>query len=219
MRLSNTEENYLKAIFKLSADQPHVSTNAIAAELVTSAASVTDMIKKLSEKKLVLYEKYRGVGLSKSGRKIAVDLIRKHRLWEYFLVETLGFDWVEVHDIAEQMEHIHSPELTNRLNRFLGQPTYDPHGDPIPDEQGNFAERSNLLLKDAKVGDKVRVVGIKDSNNKFLQYLNKISISLGSRIEVLEYYEFDNSLSVKINDEVTLSISNMVTGNLYVEEI
>jgi len=160
-RISEAEENYLKAIFKISEkeDRP-VSTSAIAAEMNTSAASVTDMIKKLSEKALVLHEKYRGVVLTDAGSGIAKKLIRKHRLWEVFLVNKLDFSWDEVHAIAEQLEHIHSDRLIERLDDFLGFPRFDPHGDPIPDAEGNMVLRKQVLLSELKEGNSCVIVGV-----------------------------------------------------------
>src|SRR5580693_6558937 len=133
-----TEENYLKAIYHLSLQSESVSTNQIAASLNTKAASVTDMLKKLADKELINYTKYQGVTLTPQGEKIAVSIIRKHRLWEYFLVEKLNFKWDEVHDVAEELEHISSKELADRLDQFMGYPKYDPHGDPIPDSNGKL---------------------------------------------------------------------------------
>src|SRR3984885_5178673 len=133
-----TEENYLKAIYHLSHESGSVSTNQIAAALNTKAASVTDMLKKLADKALINYEKYQGVTLTSAGQKIALHIIRKHRLWEYFLVEKLNFKWDEVHEMAEEMEHISSVELIDRLDKFMDYPKHDPHGDPIPDSDGKF---------------------------------------------------------------------------------
>jgi len=175
-----SEENYLKAIFHLERKYPSgVSTNALAEEMETKASSVTDMIKKLSDKDLVNYKKYQGVKLSKSGKHTAVSVIRKHRLWEVFLVEKLGFAWDEVHDVAEQLEHIQSEKLIQELDKFLGFPKQDPHGDPIPDAQGNFSVFNKALLADLDKGDSGICVGLKDSSPAFLQFLDKYNIALG----------------------------------------
>ena len=215
--LSQTEENYLKAIFKIGEKTDGtVSTNSIAASMETKAASVTDMLKRLSEKELINYEKYKGVSLTAKGEKTAKNLIRKHRLWEVFLVEKLNFNWDEVHDIAEQLEHIHSPLLTKKLDAFLGFPKYDPHGDPIPDENGNIAYHAEKLLSDMKENDFGIIVGVKDSSPDFLQYLDKINISLGTEIKIITHYEYDNSRVVQINKK-ELTLSDQVGKNLYIK--
>ncbi|MGB5928452.1 MAG: metal-dependent transcriptional regulator, partial [Cyclobacteriaceae bacterium] len=150
---SLAEENYLKAIYHLSTeDEGNVSTNAISETLNTKPASVSDMLRKLSGKELVSYRKYQGVSLTPSGRKVALQVIRKHRLWEVFLVDKLNFNWDEVHDVAEQLEHIQSPLLIHQLDEFLGHPAYDPHGDPIPDENGGFPEKEQSPLSELTVG-------------------------------------------------------------------
>lgn len=214
--LSSTEENYLKAIFKLSVKpEDVVATNAIALLMETSAASVTDMLKRLSDKDLIHYEKYKGVRLSKSGLKIATALVRKHRLWETFLVEKLNFSWDEIHDIAEQMEHIQSEELVDRLDAFLGFPEFDPHGDPIPDKDGHFAVVHQLLLSDLPFNNNAIIVGVKDHSSSFLQYLEKLGLTLGVGIKILEKTEYDQSLRIEfINRE--LIVTHKVANNLYV---
>ncbi|MCI5083695.1 MAG: metal-dependent transcriptional regulator, partial [Saprospiraceae bacterium] len=149
---SHTEENYLKAIYKICERKGKAaSTNAISNAMQTSAASVTDMLKRLSEKELIHYERYKGVTLAEAGNKIATTLIRKHRLWEVFLVEKLEFSWDEVHEVAEQLEHIRSPKLVEELERYLGYPKFDPHGDPIPDAEGRFTYRKQTLLADMEL--------------------------------------------------------------------
>ncbi len=214
---SLSEENYLKAIFHLeSSYREGVSTNALAEEMETKASSVTDMIKKLSEKKLLNYKKYQGVKLSKSGREAAISVIRKHRLWEVFLVEKLNFNWDEVHDVAEQLEHIRSEKLISELDKFLGFPKRDPHGDPIPDAEGNFSVSNKMLLSDVKKGDFGICVGVRDSSAPFLQFLDKNAIALGKELQVLEKESFDQSMLVKINDK-ELRISHLISGNLYVK--
>ncbi len=214
---SLSEENYLKAIFHLQNSFPEgVSTNALAEEMETKASSVTDMIKKLSEKKLLNYKKYQGVKLSKSGRETAIAVVRKHRLWEVFLVEKLNFNWDEVHDVAEQLEHIRSEKLIRELDKFLGFPKRDPHGDPIPDAEGKFAVSNKMLLSDVKKGDSGICVGVRDSSAPFLQFLDKNEIALGKELLVLEKESFDQSMLVKINDR-ELRISHLISGNLYVK--
>jgi len=215
---SLSEENYLKAIFHLESSYPSgVSTNALAEEMETKASSVTDMVKKLSEKDLVKYRKYQGVKLSSQGRNTAVEVIRKHRLWEVFLVEKLNFAWDEVHEVAEQLEHIKSDKLIRELDRFLEHPTRDPHGDPIPDAQGRFTESNKTLLSSIGPGEEGLCVGVKDSSADFLRFLDKNSISLGDRIKVLEKEEFDQSLLVAIGERQLL-LSSRISGNLYVKK-
>ncbi|MFT5166628.1 MAG: DtxR family Mn-dependent transcriptional regulator [Saprospiraceae bacterium] len=217
--LSHTEENYLKAIFKLlEKGEKSASTNAISKEISTSAASVTDMLKRLSEKKLIHYEKYKGVTLTTTGNSTATSLIRKHRLWEVFLVDKLNFSWDEVHDIAEEMEHIQSNELINRLDAFLEHPKFDPHGDPIPDKEGNFAFRHQTSMKDIKVEGLAIIVGVKEHSTPFLQYLDQIGLILGTPIQVLEHIEYDGSTKIKINDTIEHIISFKVSKNIFVQK-
>ncbi|WP_010134239.1 metal-dependent transcriptional regulator [Ochrovirga pacifica] len=216
--LSQTEENYLKAIYSLFVvSNKAVSTNKIAEKLATKASSVTDMVKKLSEKELVNYVKYQGVSLTENGREIAIHVIRKHRLWEVFLVRHLGFQWDEVHEVAEQLEHVKSVKLTNSLDAFLDFPRYDPHGDPIPDKEGNFAKRDVAVLSSLKIGQESKIVGIKDSSSEFLKYLDKVEIKLGAAIKVLHKESFDNSMMLWI-DKKQISISQQIASNLYVKQ-
>jgi DtxR family transcriptional regulator, Mn-dependent transcriptional regulator len=215
--LSKSEENYLKAIFHLSIKTDKVvSTNAIAKQLETKASSVTDMIKKLSDKELVVYIKYQGVTLTKDGASIAANVIRKHRLWEVLLVEKFNFSWDEVHDVAEQLEHIQSPKLVNEIDSFLGYPKHDPHGDPIPDENGNINFLEKSLLSTIDVGVCVVCIGVKDTSSNFLRYLDKQEIALGKEILVLEKEAFDNSMQIKMGDN-KFSISHQIANNIYVK--
>lgn len=214
---SLTEENYLKAIYVLNkASTSKASTSSIAEKMETKASSVTDMLKRLKEKKLVFYKKYQAATLTKEGEQIAVSIIRKHRLWEYFLVENLKFGWDKVHDIAEQLEHIQSIELTNKLEEYLNFPTLDPHGDPIPDRDGNFPYRQNETLSTCKEGEELIVVGVKDHSSDFLNFLSRQSIQLGSLIKVSTINQFDNSFEIQVNDNA-FSISIKVAENLYVK--
>ena len=214
---SLSEENYLKAIFHLEHTYKEgVSTNALAEEMETKASSVTDMVKKLSDKKLVIYKKYQGVKLSRLGRDTAIGIIRKHRLWEVFLVEKLNFNWDEVHDVAEQLEHIRSEKLIKELDKFLGFPKRDPHGDPIPDAGGNFSVSNKTLLADLSIGEAGICVGVKDSSAAFLQFLDKNNISLGKKIKVLEKEDFDKSMLIN-NQGNDLRISNLISENLYIK--
>jgi len=216
---TSAEENYLKAIFKIAEKEPGaVLTNALAAEMGTSAASATDMLKRLSDKQLVAYEKYRGVTLSETGNKIATDLIRKHRLWEVFLVDKLGFAWDEVHDFAEQLEHIQGEHLTERLDDFLGHPRYDPHGDPIPDAKGEWIRRPQTRLLTLTAGQRGIVTGVDDHSPTFLQYLAELGLSLGAELEVLDRTAYDQSTKVRIGERETV-LSEKVGQNLYVRII
>lgn len=211
-----SEENYLKTIYHLSGLYPEgVNTNAIADRMETKASSVTDMIKKLSEKGLVSYKKYQGVKLTDEGLHEAKMIVRKHRLWEVFLVQHLDFKWDEVHDVAEQLEHIQSQMLIDRLDDFLGNPTEDPHGDPIPDAKGRITKIEKQLLSELEVGKTGICVGVKDSSSEFLQYLDKQSVSLGTKIKVVSREVFDQSMTIEIGGQ-ELSISNKIAGNLFV---
>ncbi len=215
--LSFTEENYLKAIYRLSEHGlKSVSTNELAESLSTKAASVTDMIKKLSNKGLVSYEKYYGVRITDEGKSLALSVIRRHRLWETFLVEKLNFSWDEVHDVAEQLEHIRSPLLIEKLDDFLGYPTADPHGHPIPDKDGNIQELRLLPLSETPPGKKAVVRSVKDGTPSFLQYLSKIGIYIGAKVTIIEKIEFDGSLEVLIDEKNRVFISRDASENLLV---
>lgn len=217
--ISQTEENYLKAIYKIQerAGKP-ASTNAIAAAMSTSAASVTDMIKRLSEKDLVNYERYRGVTMTKDGQRIATTLIRKHRLWEVFLVEKLDFSWDEVHDIAEQLEHIQSDELIVRLDEYLEFPRFDPHGDPIPDADGVFTFRKQVLLGEMSANEEGVIVGVQDHTSDFLQYLDRMELTLGTEIKLLERYAYDDSVKILLGNEKEIVISKKVSQHLFIQK-
>jgi len=215
--MTYSEENYIKVIYHLSLVSPKgINTNAIAGMIESKASSVTDMVKKLAEKELVDYQKYQGVSLTKKGLQAAKMIVRKHRLWEVFLVEKLAFTWDEVHDVAEELEHIHSEKLINRLEEFLGFPKEDPHGDPIPDRNGQIIKVEKQLLSDIELHTKVICLGVKDSSPSFLQYLDKHQISLGSIFEVVSKEPFDLSLTVMI-DQKEILISNKIASNLYVK--
>lgn len=215
--MTYSEENYLKAIYHLSLFQKKgVNTNAIAKMIDTKASSVTDMIKKLADKNLVQYQKYQGVSLTHDGLLAAKMIVRKHRLWEVFLVEKLDFSWDEVHDVAEELEHINSEKLIDKLDAFLGFPTEDPHGDPIPNSKGEVKKIDKKLLSELKLNQKSICVGVKDSSSEFLKYLDKQKIALGSTIEILEKENFDASLIVCVNGN-EMNISNKIAGNLYVK--
>lgn len=211
-----SEENYLKVIYHVSLVAPKgVSTNAIAGMLDTKASSVTDMLKKLADKNLVSYQKYQGVTLTDEGLHKAKMIVRKHRLWEVFLVEKLQFSWDEVHEIAEELEHIQSEPLIDKLDAFLGFPAFDPHGDPIPNAKGVINKVEKELLSEAELNQLYTCVGVKDSSTEFLQYLDKQQIALGSTIKILEKEPFDETLLLEI-DGKKLTISNKIATNLYI---
>ena len=217
--MTHSEENYLKAIYHLtSVLENEISTNAIAEKMETKASSVTDMLKKLADKGLVHYKKYQGVSLTEKGLLSAKMIVRKHRLWEVFLVEKLAFSWDEVHDIAEQLEHIKSEQLVNKLDAFLNFPTEDPHGDPIPNAEGNIIKIEKQLLSELQEKQTGICVGVKDTSTEFLQYLDKQGISLGSKIEIKAREIFDLSLKISMNGN-EMTISNKIASNLFVRKV
>lgn len=215
---THSEENYLKAIYHLSlVEDTGVSTNAIAQKMNTKASSVTDMIKKLSEKKVIDYQKYQGVTLTHEGKMYAKMVIRKHRLWEVFLVEKLDFSWDEVHNVAEELEHIRSEKLINKLDAYLGYPKEDPHGDPIPNAKGEIFISEKYLLNEMEPQQICICVGVKDTSTEFLQYLDRQNIALGKTIKVKSKESFDNSMMIEVNN-TELMISNKIANNLLVKK-
>ena len=215
--LSYTEENYIKTIYKLSEGGTRdVNTNAIAEELQTKAASVSDMLRKLSGKNMIDYVKYRGVSLSPAGQQMALQIIRKHRLWEVFLVEKLDFSWAEVHAVAEELEHINSPLLIQRLDKFLSFPRVDPHGDPIPTEEGIINQPVQVCAADLQVNDAGVVSGVKDTQPLFLEHLDKIGIYRGAKVQVTDKIEYDKSLEINIEDQKIISVSFAVARNILI---
>lgn len=212
-----SEEDYIKAIYHLGkGENTKVSTNAIAEQMATKPSSVTDMVRKLSEKGLVNYKKYMGVSLTEYGQTVALSIVRKHRLWEVFLVEKLDFSWDEVHEVAEQLEHIKSEKLVDRLDKHLGFPQVDPHGDPIPSKKGEFKKAVKKVLNEVSIGTSGVCVGVKDSSPPFLKFLDKNNIALGDTIQVLGKEEFDNSLYIRIKGS-DIHISNQIAMNLYLK--
>ena len=215
--VTRAEENYIKTIFHLGGNESQlISTNAIAEQMETKPSSVTDMAKKLADKKLVNYVRYQGVSLTDLGIKTALSIIRKHRLWEVFLVKKLDFTWDEVHEVAEQLEHIKSEKLIDKIDELLEFPKYDPHGDPIPTKNGEFLERNKQLLNELAIGEKGICVGVKDTSTAFLKFLDKNNIALGNEITILEKEDFDNSLHIQIGDK-KLHISALIATNLYIK--
>lgn len=218
MSTSLAEENYLKIIYRLSEANPNeISTNAVSELTQTKAASVSDMLRKLSEKGWVNYQKYQGVRLTEEGQKIALNILRKHRLWEVFLVEKMGFNWDEVHEIAEQLEHIESDELINKLDAFLGFPKVDPHGDPIPNQEGILPELGYQSLADCKVNTACTLMGVAQDSTVFLQLLTKLELNLGSRLTLLEINHFDRSIHLSVEGKNPVFISHEVAKNILVK--
>jgi DtxR family Mn-dependent transcriptional regulator len=212
-----TEENYLKAIYRIyESTGDSVSTTAIAEKLQINAASVTDMFKKLGQQKLVVYEKSRGVKPTDKGRKVALQILRKHRLWETFMVEKLKFSWDEVHDVAEQLEHVHSDILIDRLDQLLEYPRFDPHGDPIPDKNGKLPAQSSILLSQGKIGQAYRISGVSENSDAFLKYLNKIGLAPGSQVTIVETEEFDGSMRLLVDNKKEITLSKQAAENLSV---
>lgn len=216
--LSFTEENYLKAIYSLCerSDSLDTSTNEIAEKINTKPPTVSDMLRKLAEKKLVTYEKYKKVQLTKAGKQVAIHVIRKHRLWEVFLHDKLQFTWDKVHEVAEQLEHIRSDELIVRLEKFLGYPTFDPHGDPIPSASGEVNHTKRIILSDVEEGKTCHVVGVKDSSSAFLQYLQHLDIGIGTKIKVLEHIRYDGSLRISMKRGQQTAVSKKFADNVLV---
>ena len=214
---SLTEENYLKTIYHLTQKGvDKITPTALAEKMRINAASVVDMIKKLSDKKLISYDKRKGAKLTTQGNKVALDIVRKHRLWEAFLLEKLGYSWDVVHEIAEQLEHIKHVELADRLDKFLGYPEYDPHGDPIPNSKGEIPKTANTLLSEIEKGKSCQVTAVRDTSVVFLQYLEQLSIKIGTKIKVFEKIQFDGSMVIQIGKDVKKTVSKKFADNLMV---
>ena len=215
---SFTEENYLKTIYYLAnRQQGEVSTNALAEMTATKAASVTDMLRKLADKQLIHYKKYQGVRLTEEGERLALQVIRRHRLWEVFLVEKLGFGWDAVHEIAEELEHVRSEELVARLDTYLGRPQFDPHGDPIPTPGGKMPETGFRKLSDVVAGEDVCLRAVLEHSTEFLQHLDHSNLTLGCTVTVTEINAFDKSVLVQIENDRTVFVSYEVAKNLLVD--
>ncbi len=215
--LSYTEENYLKYIFKIGADNGlgEAGTNELANYLSVKPASVNEMLKKMKEKKLVNYEKYGKIKLTKMGEKLAIDIVRKHRLWETFLYEKLEFSWDEVHEVAEELEHINSKKLINKLDKFLEYPEYDPHGNPIPNDKGVLKKQSKKTLSEIEVGKSCKMVAVKDNSSPFLQYVVGLGLGINNKIKVISREEFDGLTIIEINGELK-SVSQKFCDNIFV---
>ncbi|MGI8600422.1 MAG: metal-dependent transcriptional regulator [Chitinophagaceae bacterium] len=216
MKFSTTEENYLKAVYYLQGQHGNVSTNALAARLQSKPASITDMMKKLSSKKLLNYKPYYGFSLTAEGKRAALSVIRRHRIWEFFLAEKLNIGWDEVHGIAEELEHVSSKKLIDKLDAYLGFPAFDPHGDPIPDKQGKMQKSNKIQLKDLKPFTKAKVISISDPSTEIIELLKDKKILIGTQLEVKKIFEFDQSLLVKVASFKTETISQKLATLIYV---
>lgn len=216
MNYTTSEENYLKAIFHLQAEGGTVSTNELAESLQTKPASVTDMMKKLNAKKLLNYKPYYGFSLSTEGKKIALNVIRKHRLWEYFLAEKLRFGWNEVHEMAEELEHVSNKKLIDKLDEFLGFPGFDPHGDPIPDSKGKIRSVDKISLDEFPLNLVGEVCQVTNQTEEMLELLQHRQIGIGTRIEVKKRFSFDQSLEIKVRNNV-YTISQQLAKYLFVK--
>ena len=214
--LSTTEENYIKTIYHLQQADSTVSTNDVAAKLNTKAASVTDMLKRLNTKQVLNYEKYRGFSLSDEGERVALGIVRKHRLWEFFLVEKLQFGWDEVHAIAEELEHITSKVLIERLDNFLGNPKFDPHGDPIPDSNGKIQTLPQINLVDMPIGETAKVSAVGSQSTELLELLTHKKIAIGTPINIKKKFSFDNSLEIETYSDQRFTISRELALALFV---
>jgi DtxR family transcriptional regulator, Mn-dependent transcriptional regulator len=214
LNYTTSEENYLKAIFHLQGEEGTVTTNELAEKLQTRAASVTDMMKKLHAKKLLHYKPYYGFSLSPEGKKIAVHVIRRHRLWEFFLSEKLKFEWNEVHELAEELEHVSSRQLVDRLDEFLGFPQFDPHGDPIPDSKGRIRNINKIALIDLPLHRQAEVCQVTNQSDEMLELLNHKNISIGTRLEVKKHFEFDHTIEIKIKGTTSM-ISEQLAKNIF----
>jgi DtxR family Mn-dependent transcriptional regulator len=217
LNYSTSEENYIKAIFHLEKGGT-VTTNELSAELKTKPASVTDMMKKLRDKKLVHYKAYHGFRLTNDGRKVALLIIRRHRLWELFLAEKLKFTWDEVHEVAEDLEHVNNKKLIDKLDEFLGFPRFDPHGDPIPDKDGNIETSKQVCLADLPLNHPATVSYVSDQSTEMLELMNHKKIAIGTKLEIKKKFNFDNSLEIKIRQQAAITnISGELAKNIYVK--
>jgi DtxR family Mn-dependent transcriptional regulator len=219
LNFSASEENYLKTIYHLQTTDDNVTTNELAEKLQTKPASVTDMMKKLKNRKLVQYRPYYGFRLTAEGRKIALGIIRRHRLWEFFLAEKLKFNWEEVHEVAEQLEHVSSKKLIDKLDEYLAYPKFDPHGDPIPDTNGKIGANLQLNLADWPLKKPAEICQVVNQSAPMLSLLQNRKIRIGSRLEVKKKFEYDNSLEIKSGKTGSFIISEQVAKNIIVKKI
>ncbi|MEO6229390.1 MAG: metal-dependent transcriptional regulator [Ferruginibacter sp.] len=216
MNYSTSEENYIKSIYHLQQQSELVTTNSLAHEINTRPASVTDMLKKLHVKKLLEYEKYKGFRLNATGSKVALNIVRRHRLWEYFLVTKLGFDWDKVHVIAEELEHVSSTELIERLDGYLNFPKADPHGDPIPDMHGKVPHINQQSLADVAEKKTVFVSSVSNQSPEMLELLKHYNIKIGTSLKVNKRFLFDGSVEIRVMKHTACVISEQVAKNIFV---
>jgi DtxR family Mn-dependent transcriptional regulator len=216
LNYSTSEENYIKAIFHLQKDGT-VTTNELSAELKTRPASVTDMMKKLKTKKLVHYKAYRGFRLTAEGSRVALLIIRRHRLWEFFLAEKLKFNWDEVHEVAEDLEHVSSKKLIDKLDEFLDFPRFDPHGDPIPDSNGKIENTRQVCLTDVPINKPTIVGHVSDQSSEMLELLGHKKIGIGTKLEVKKKFSFDQSMEIKVKQQAPTQISWDLAKNIFVK--
>jgi DtxR family Mn-dependent transcriptional regulator len=217
--LSVAEENYIKSIYHLQRSFENVTTNALAEHIKTKPASVTDMLKKLRQKNLLNYNAYKGFRLSKEGNKAALNIIRRHRLWEYFLVNQLQFNWEEVHEVAEQLEHVSSKKLVDKLDAFLNFPKFDPHGDPIPDSNGKINQQEQMPLFDLPLNTLAVITSVQNQSSDLLVFLSNRDIHIGTKLEVKQKLSFDNSIEVKIKNKQSFHISEQVANAIHVNPL
>ena len=216
LNYTTSEENYIKAIYHLQKVDGMVTTNELAAELESKPASITDMIKKLKAKKLLNYQPYQGFRLTADGTKVALGIIRRHRLWEFFLAEKLKFTWDEVHEVAEDLEHVSNKKLIDKLDEYLGFPRVDPHGDPIPDANGKIEISKKICITELAVNTVSTVASVSDHSSEILELLEHKKIAIGTKVEVKKKFEFDNSLEIKINRQPVITISEQLAKNIFV---
>lgn len=216
LNYTTSEENYLKTIFHLQTRDSNVTTNELAEKLQTKPASVTDMMKKLKSRKLVHYQPYRGFRLSTEGKKVALGIVRRHRLWEYFLAEKLKFSWDEVHEVAEQLEHVSSKKLIDKLDEFLAYPKFDPHGDPIPDTNGKMELSKQVVLSEWPANKPARISFVANQTSELLEYLDEKNINVGTPLMIRKKFSYDNSLEIELKNKQPLTISNQLAKNIFV---
>ncbi len=217
LNYTTSEENYIKTILHLQKQDGTVTTNELANELKTKPASVTDMMKKLKAKKLVNYQPYQGFRLNSEGTRVALGIIRRHRLWEYFLAEKLKFSWDEVHEVAEDLEHVSNKKLIDKLDEFLGFPRTDPHGDPIPDANGRIEISKKICLTELKLSSPAVVISVSDQSSEILELLEHKKIAIGTRLEIKKRFEFDNSMEIRIGRQPVFTISEQLAQNIFVQ--
>ena len=217
LNFSNSEENYLKTIYHLQTKDDNVTTNELAEKLQAKPASITDMMKKLKTRKLVNYQPYRGFRLTPEGKKVALSIIRRHRLWEYFLAEKLKFHWDEVHEVAEQLEHVGNKKLVDKLDEFLAYPKFDPHGDPIPDTNGKMEASKQISLSELQLNKPAKICYIANQSELLLEHLQEKKIKMDAMIVVKRKFSYDDSLEIKLDNKVMLTISGQLAKNIFVK--